>query len=128
MLWMVYLPCSMKVSLLPASLRKRHSWKRACHVLEVCKASDDRHMQCSRVHTFGSVSANASITKSFAGMAPRDKEVYFAKLAEQAERYDEMAEHMPLGQHWEYSSEHFRIGHWVCISGRMLATRAVNFP
>ncbi|CAE8597043.1 unnamed protein product [Polarella glacialis] len=27
-------------------------------------------------------------------MAPRDKEVYFAKLAEQAERYDEMAEHM----------------------------------
>merc|ERR1719216_156839 len=24
----------------------------------------------------------------------RDKEVYFAKLAEQAERYDEMAEHM----------------------------------
>ena len=31
-------------------------------------------------------------------MAPRDKEVYFAKLAEQAERYDEMAEHMSLGQ------------------------------
>jgi len=27
-------------------------------------------------------------------MAPRDKDVYFAKLAEQAERYDEMAEHM----------------------------------
>merc|ERR1712217_714304 len=27
-------------------------------------------------------------------MAGRDKEVYFAKLAEQAERYDEMAEHM----------------------------------
>ncbi|CAE8659186.1 unnamed protein product [Polarella glacialis] len=27
-------------------------------------------------------------------MAPRDKEVYFAKLAEQAERYDEMADHM----------------------------------
>mmetsp|Transcript_40219 Transcript_40219/g.94606 ORF Transcript_40219/g.94606 Transcript_40219/m.94606 type:complete len:242 (-) Transcript_40219:238-963(-) len=27
-------------------------------------------------------------------MASRDKEVYFAKLAEQAERYDEMAEHM----------------------------------
>ncbi|CAE8650250.1 unnamed protein product [Polarella glacialis] len=27
-------------------------------------------------------------------MAPRVKEVYFAKLAEQAERYDEMAEHM----------------------------------
>eukprot|EP00446_Apocalathium_sp_SHHI-4_P087369 CAMPEP_0177468608 /NCGR_PEP_ID=MMETSP0369-20130122/19169_1 /TAXON_ID=447022 ORGANISM="Scrippsiella hangoei-like, Strain SHHI-4" /NCGR_SAMPLE_ID=MMETSP0369 /ASSEMBLY_ACC=CAM_ASM_000364 /LENGTH=109 /DNA_ID=CAMNT_0018942833 /DNA_START=64 /DNA_END=390 /DNA_ORIENTATION=+ len=27
-------------------------------------------------------------------MANRDKEVYFAKLAEQAERYDEMAEHM----------------------------------
>jgi len=25
---------------------------------------------------------------------PRDKEVYFAKLAEQAERYDEMADHM----------------------------------
>jgi len=25
---------------------------------------------------------------------PRDKDVYFAKLAEQAERYDEMAEHM----------------------------------
>ena len=24
----------------------------------------------------------------------RDKEVYFAKLAEQAERYDEMADHM----------------------------------
>ena len=31
-------------------------------------------------------------------MAPRDKDVYFAKLAEQAERYDEMAEHMLLGQ------------------------------
>jgi len=27
-------------------------------------------------------------------MAARDKSVYFAKLAEQAERYDEMAEHM----------------------------------
>ena len=27
-------------------------------------------------------------------MAPRDKDVYFAKLAEQAERYDEMADHM----------------------------------
>jgi len=27
-------------------------------------------------------------------MAPREKDVYFAKLAEQAERYDEMAEHM----------------------------------
>jgi len=27
-------------------------------------------------------------------MSARDKEVYFAKLAEQAERYDEMAEHM----------------------------------
>ncbi|CAE8608287.1 unnamed protein product, partial [Polarella glacialis] len=27
-------------------------------------------------------------------MAPRDKEVYFAKLAEQAERYNEMADHM----------------------------------
>ncbi|CAE8629695.1 unnamed protein product [Polarella glacialis] len=27
-------------------------------------------------------------------MAPRDKEVYFANLAEQAERYDEMADHM----------------------------------
>jgi len=27
-------------------------------------------------------------------MANRDKDVYFAKLAEQAERYDEMAEHM----------------------------------
>ncbi|CAE8724044.1 unnamed protein product [Polarella glacialis] len=27
-------------------------------------------------------------------MAPRDKEDYFAKLAEQAERYDEMADHM----------------------------------
>mmetsp|Transcript_102854 Transcript_102854/g.268011 ORF Transcript_102854/g.268011 Transcript_102854/m.268011 type:complete len:240 (+) Transcript_102854:92-811(+) len=27
-------------------------------------------------------------------MASRDKEVYFAKLAEQAERYDEMADHM----------------------------------
>eukprot|EP00441_Pelagodinium_beii_P040799 CAMPEP_0197648412 /NCGR_PEP_ID=MMETSP1338-20131121/27738_1 /TAXON_ID=43686 ORGANISM="Pelagodinium beii, Strain RCC1491" /NCGR_SAMPLE_ID=MMETSP1338 /ASSEMBLY_ACC=CAM_ASM_000754 /LENGTH=31 /DNA_ID= /DNA_START= /DNA_END= /DNA_ORIENTATION= len=27
-------------------------------------------------------------------MAPRDKDVYFAKLAEQSERYDEMAEHM----------------------------------
>merc|ERR1711979_177442 len=27
-------------------------------------------------------------------MATRDKEVYFAKLAEQAERYDEMADHM----------------------------------
>merc|ERR1711879_933776 len=26
--------------------------------------------------------------------APREKDVYFAKLAEQAERYDEMAEHM----------------------------------
>ena len=31
-------------------------------------------------------------------MAPRDKDVYFAKLAEQAERYDEMAEHMTLGE------------------------------
>merc|ERR1712061_25865 len=30
----------------------------------------------------------------FMGMANRDKEVYFAKLAEQAERYDEMATHM----------------------------------
>merc|ERR1711862_809894 len=29
-----------------------------------------------------------------AAMGNRDKEVYFAKLAEQAERYDEMAEHM----------------------------------
>jgi len=29
-------------------------------------------------------------------MAPRDKDVYFAKLAEQAERYDEMAEYMQL--------------------------------
>merc|ERR1712217_121021 len=27
-------------------------------------------------------------------MSNRDKEVYFAKLAEQAERYDEMANHM----------------------------------
>jgi len=27
-------------------------------------------------------------------MAPREKDVYFAKLAEQAERYDEMADHM----------------------------------
>ena len=27
-------------------------------------------------------------------MSDRDKNVYFAKLAEQAERYDEMAEHM----------------------------------
>merc|ERR1711904_387402 len=27
-------------------------------------------------------------------MSARDKSVYFAKLAEQAERYDEMAEHM----------------------------------
>eukprot|EP00418_Pyrodinium_bahamense_P084606 CAMPEP_0179052606 /NCGR_PEP_ID=MMETSP0796-20121207/21843_1 /TAXON_ID=73915 /ORGANISM="Pyrodinium bahamense, Strain pbaha01" /LENGTH=53 /DNA_ID=CAMNT_0020749175 /DNA_START=93 /DNA_END=250 /DNA_ORIENTATION=+ len=27
-------------------------------------------------------------------MANREKEVYFAKLAEQAERYDEMANHM----------------------------------
>ena len=27
-------------------------------------------------------------------MASRDQHVYFAKLAEQAERYDEMAEHM----------------------------------
>ena len=25
---------------------------------------------------------------------PREKDVYFAKLAEQAERYDEMADHM----------------------------------
>merc|ERR1712060_1024296 len=30
----------------------------------------------------------------FAKMATREKEVYFAKLAEQAERYDEMASHM----------------------------------
>merc|ERR1712130_722935 len=30
----------------------------------------------------------------FDAMANRDKEVYFAKLAEQAERYDEMANHM----------------------------------
>jgi 14-3-3 protein epsilon len=29
-------------------------------------------------------------------MASRDKSVYFAKLAEQAERYDEMAEHMKV--------------------------------
>merc|ERR1712186_173841 len=29
-----------------------------------------------------------------AAMANREKEVYFAKLAEQAERYDEMADHM----------------------------------
>jgi hypothetical protein len=28
---------------------------------------------------------------------PRDKDVYFAKLAEQAERYDEMADYMQLG-------------------------------
>eukprot|EP00972_Heterocapsa_arctica_P026598 3916112-Heterocapsa_arctica.AAC.1 len=27
-------------------------------------------------------------------MSARDKNVYFAKLAEQAERYDEMADHM----------------------------------
>eukprot|EP00437_Effrenium_voratum_P012188 CAMPEP_0181456900 /NCGR_PEP_ID=MMETSP1110-20121109/31511_1 /TAXON_ID=174948 /ORGANISM="Symbiodinium sp., Strain CCMP421" /LENGTH=30 /DNA_ID= /DNA_START= /DNA_END= /DNA_ORIENTATION= len=27
-------------------------------------------------------------------MPPREKDVYFAKLAEQAERYDEMADHM----------------------------------
>ena len=39
-------------------------------------------------------------------MAPRDKEVYFAKLAEQAERYDEMAEHMSLGQSY-HSGLHF---------------------
>ena len=33
-------------------------------------------------------------------MANRDKEVYFAKLAEQAERYDEMANHMEnVGKH-----------------------------
>merc|ERR1712188_225048 len=29
-------------------------------------------------------------------MASREKSVYFAKLAEQAERYDEMAEHMKV--------------------------------
>ena len=28
---------------------------------------------------------------------PRDKDVYFAKLAEHAERYDEMADYMQLG-------------------------------
>merc|ERR1719188_1219982 len=33
-------------------------------------------------------------------MAARDKEVYFAKLAEQAERYDEMADHM-----WEVGKQ-----------------------
>merc|ERR1711920_451235 len=33
-------------------------------------------------------------TAAFVAMASRDKEVYFAKLAEQAERYDEMADHM----------------------------------
>jgi 14-3-3 protein epsilon len=33
---------------------------------------------------------------SLAAMANRDKEVYFAKLAEQAERYDEMANHMEV--------------------------------
>ncbi len=27
---------------------------------------------------------------------PREKDVYFAKLAEQAERYDEMADYMKL--------------------------------
>eukprot|EP00971_Amphidinium_carterae_P198980 3948774-Amphidinium_carterae.2 len=31
-------------------------------------------------------------------MTSREKEVYFAKLAEQAERYDEMADHM---ENWE---------------------------
>jgi len=33
------------------------------------------------------------VPQSRSGM-PRDKDVYFAKLAEQAERYDEMADHM----------------------------------
>ena len=32
--------------------------------------------------------------RPLAAMPPREKDVYFAKLAEQAERYDEMADHM----------------------------------
>ena len=31
---------------------------------------------------------------------PREKDVYFAKLAEQAERYDEMADYMKDGGKW----------------------------
>merc|ERR1712100_798371 len=37
-----------------------------------------------------------SVQVSLIAMAGRDKNVYFAKLAEQAERYDEMADYMEL--------------------------------
>merc|ERR1712113_550007 len=39
-------------------------------------------------------SIQISVVALLAAMASRDKNVYFAKLAEQAERYDEMADHM----------------------------------
>merc|ERR1712110_703697 len=43
----------------------------------------------------GSSGISTHLTLSLVkAMANRDKEVYFAKLAEQAERYDEMANHM----------------------------------
>ena len=40
---------------------------------------------------------SARLSGGSKAMAPRDKDVYFAKLAEQAERYDEMADYMSPG-------------------------------
>merc|ERR1712093_838230 len=47
----------------------------------------------SLLPSFGVTTSPAQIHHS-SNMASREKSVYFAKLAEQAERYDEMAEHM----------------------------------
>jgi 14-3-3 protein epsilon len=49
------------------------------------------------IDVFGShvtLASNPSLLTAIRNMANKDKCVYFAKLAEQAERYDEMAEHM----------------------------------
>eukprot|EP00971_Amphidinium_carterae_P261982 5196460-Amphidinium_carterae.2 len=43
-------------------------------------------------------------------MVSREKEVYFAKLAEQAERYDEMAEHMEQVERRTQEATHFTPG------------------
>merc|ERR1712113_1168964 len=42
----------------------------------------------------GRILSSHPCCESRRAMAGRDKDVYFAKLAEQAERYDEMADHM----------------------------------
>ena len=49
------------------------------------------------IYVFGShvtLASNPSLLTAIRNMANKDKCVYFVKLAEQAERYDEMAEHM----------------------------------